>query len=150
MTVRRVQIHANRCGRLHTRTHTYTHTHSHTHTQTHTHARAHTHTHTHSLSVSLSLSLSHTCTHTHTQTHTNRSMKIITGDFPVHREKMQGYVVGVRGSKVGCTFMYMYIHAYMRACVPTYVCVCTLSSFLLLCITSNFVCASSLIKMGGR
>jgi intraflagellar transport protein 122 len=29
-------------------------------------------------------------------------LSIKTGDFPVHREKMQGYVVGVRGSKVFC------------------------------------------------
>ena len=25
-----------------------------------------------------------------------------TGDFPVHRERLQGYVVGVRGSKIFC------------------------------------------------
>jgi len=54
-----------------------------------------------------------------------------------------------------CSYMCVYVptrlcvHAYMRACVPTYVCECILSSFLLLCITSNFVCASNLKKTGG-
>jgi len=29
-------------------------------------------------------------------------LSIKTGDFPIHRERMQGFVVGVRASKVFC------------------------------------------------
>jgi hypothetical protein len=58
---------------------------------THTRARARTHTHTHTVAKQIPIYI-----------YIYWQLSIKTGDFPVHREKMQGYVVGVRGSKVFC------------------------------------------------
>jgi len=43
----------------------------------------------------------------------NGMLNIKTADFPVHRKKLQGYVVGFQGSKIFClNHLSMQVHIY--------------------------------------